>query len=236
MLCGRGFRSRPCFAKATQGILRCRGRASRGDRSVSGGWPRHPKLAERRMGSGRGFRMTPCYAKASQGILRRRERSSRVLRGLSAGWPRHPKLAERRMAERGGFEPPVRLPVHMISNHAHSTTLSPLRALGRSRFRGPAAGRGDTQRPPRARVNPQIRRAAAFRRAPARTTTVSDARHSPSFWRVLPSPVRTLKGEGDPKCVLRGRGPNPSLRGIFSRRRLTHHGHRQHRTRLQQQG
>ena len=31
------------------------------------------------------------------------------------------------MAEREGFEPSVRLPVHMISNHAHSTTLSPLR-------------------------------------------------------------------------------------------------------------
>lgn len=30
------------------------------------------------------------------------------------------------MAERGGFEPPVPLRIHVISNHAHSTTLSPL--------------------------------------------------------------------------------------------------------------
>ncbi len=30
------------------------------------------------------------------------------------------------MAEREGFEPSVRFPVHMISNHAHSATLSPL--------------------------------------------------------------------------------------------------------------
>ena len=37
--------------------------------------------------------------------------------------------AERRLAERGGFEPPVPLRVHVISNHAHSTTLSPLRVL-----------------------------------------------------------------------------------------------------------
>ena len=36
------------------------------------------------------------------------------------------RSAKRKLAERGGFEPPVRLPVHMISNHAHSTTLSPL--------------------------------------------------------------------------------------------------------------
>jgi len=34
---------------------------------------------------------------------------------------------ESKMAEREGFEPSVREPVHMISNHAHSTTLSPLR-------------------------------------------------------------------------------------------------------------
>ena len=32
----------------------------------------------------------------------------------------------RRMAEGGGFEPPVGLRQHMISNHAHSTTLPPL--------------------------------------------------------------------------------------------------------------
>jgi hypothetical protein len=31
-----------------------------------------------------------------------------------------------KMAEREGFEPPVPFRVHMISNHAHSTTLSPL--------------------------------------------------------------------------------------------------------------
>jgi hypothetical protein len=30
------------------------------------------------------------------------------------------------MAEREGFEPSVRFPAHMISNHAHSATLSPL--------------------------------------------------------------------------------------------------------------
>jgi hypothetical protein len=31
------------------------------------------------------------------------------------------------MAEREGFEPSVPLRVHVISNHAHSTTLPPLR-------------------------------------------------------------------------------------------------------------
>ncbi len=36
-----------------------------------------------------------------------------------------------KMAEREGFEPSVPLRVHMISNHAHSTTLSPLRGPGR---------------------------------------------------------------------------------------------------------
>jgi hypothetical protein len=79
------------------------------------------------------------------------------------------------MAEREGFEPPVRLPVHMISNHAHSTTLSPLRGARTVPFPGPAAGRGDTQRPPSPRVNPQIRLAHAFRHARGRTTTAADA-------------------------------------------------------------
>ena len=39
------------------------------------------------------------------------------------------------MAEREGFEPSVGLRLHMISNHAHSTTLSPLRVGGRGRVR-----------------------------------------------------------------------------------------------------
>src|SRR5579859_8174494 len=34
------------------------------------------------------------------------------------------------MAEREGFEPSVPLRVHVISNHAHSTTLPPLRMVG----------------------------------------------------------------------------------------------------------
>ena len=33
------------------------------------------------------------------------------------------------MAEREGFEPPVRLPVQLISSQPHSTTLPPLREV-----------------------------------------------------------------------------------------------------------
>jgi len=41
-----------------------------------------------------------------------------------------------KMAEREGFEPSVAFRLHVISNHAHSTTLPPLRVPGRPFFDG----------------------------------------------------------------------------------------------------
>ena len=49
------------------------------------------------------------------------------------------------MAEREGFEPSVALRQHMISNHAHSTTLPPLRCADGSRDRDPSFGRTGKQ-------------------------------------------------------------------------------------------
>ncbi len=40
------------------------------------------------------------------------------------------------MAEREGFEPPEPLRVHVLSKHAHSTTLPPLRDNQRGRIKG----------------------------------------------------------------------------------------------------
>ena len=42
-------------------------------------------------------------------------------------WRFHPNWFEVKVAEREGFEPSVDFRLHMISNHAHSTTLPPLR-------------------------------------------------------------------------------------------------------------
>ena len=58
------------------------------------------------------------------------------------------------MAERGGFEPPVALRLHVISNHARSTTPSPLRVahtpgVGAPTMGGKGAHKGDAS----ARVN-----------------------------------------------------------------------------------
>ncbi len=39
------------------------------------------------------------------------------------------------MAEREGFEPPVGLRLHVLSKHAHSTTLPPLRDGPKGRFK-----------------------------------------------------------------------------------------------------
>ena len=39
------------------------------------------------------------------------------------------------MAEREGFEPPVGLRLHVLSKHAHSTTLPPLRDWPKGRFK-----------------------------------------------------------------------------------------------------
>ncbi|MEY3607466.1 MAG: hypothetical protein RLZZ447_254 [Verrucomicrobiota bacterium] len=199
------------------------------------GWPRHPKLLSEGCSSVWVVAGSPAALKLRRASFAQGGRASRGEREPAVRMAAPSEALERRMAERGGFEPPVRLPVHMISNHAHSTTLSPLRGAQTASLPRSSAGRGDTQRAPRPRVNPQIRPAHAFRRGSRRTTTESDAQHSLAFCRCSAAPRRTLKGEVGRKCVLRERGSNPSLRRIFLRRRLTHHGHRQHRTRLQQQ-
>ena len=73
------------------------------------------------------------------------------------------------MAEREGFEPSVPLQVHMISNHAHSTTLPPLRVSETRVIRGSKGkirgrGIGRVKRIPL----PLNRRPLGFRRAPGR--------------------------------------------------------------------
>lgn len=67
-------------------------------------------------------------------------------------------------AERGGFEPPVRLPAHMISNHAPSATRSPLQG---------ASPVGEALRSFFAGVSDSFVRALTYRRGPNHRTTTS---------------------------------------------------------------
>ncbi len=46
-----------------------------------------------------------------------------------------------RKAEREGFKPPVPVKVHLISNQAHSITLTPLRLIIKQITKNPATGR-----------------------------------------------------------------------------------------------
>ena len=84
---------------------------------------------------------------------------------LAQRWPCHPKLEERRMAEREGFEPSVAFRLHVISNHAHSTTLPPLRVMSPALAkRGPATGRRRKKCPLGGRVNSGIENSHPFQR------------------------------------------------------------------------
>jgi hypothetical protein len=106
-------------------------------------------------------------------------------RGLWRGSLLLPLRGERRLAEREGFEPSVRFPVHVISNHAHSTTLSPLQkpAAGNKRdnkCHAPPAVNGKPAAGLRGRITVSCKRAAwsgTLRRQPA----------NPPMRRVCPS-------------------------------------------------
>ena len=64
--------------------------------------------------------------------------------------------SEEKLAEREGFEPPVALRLHVLSKHAHSTTLPSLRrSVGHSCERFPMDEGPKNVRPlPRSTVNP----------------------------------------------------------------------------------
>src|SRR2546430_1461985 len=121
-------------------------------------------------------------------------------------WPCHPKLNERRMAEREGFEPSVPLRVHVISNHAHSTTLPPLRVCDGSAG-GQAVEANGQGRVCHAGGQRKIRGPRAHRVFPGRRTSAASGGTVPASSWQLPE----VFGKTD----LRGAGREPTLRRIF---------------------
>ena len=135
--------------------------------------------------------------------------------------------AARSLAERGGFEPPVPLRVHVISNHAHSTTLSPLRRPARKFFQRPAVGEGARKVAAMERVNrksgkPRGKRLWAQRKGPPRlfpTAALAELALAGYF----ATKSRRSPAPSPPRCPNLSQNPPPPRVAVaaFGSRRIT---------------